>query len=453
MAFDPKELRGRHGEWTKGGATIERLSKEAAGGHERTLAQVNTVKPGAGKQINGHWVDRPESEGGKYRVKLRKPGERGRDTRTYESPEDAARALHTGSHTSPATERAARDVSAGSRPSGPSGKAPSPEEPSPAVREVRAGELKPGMVVSSGHWQAPSGPHEITKLEKSGAGTRSGGVRHSQGIYNTASTHVHHKDGKYQVSNNTKFKVHREAPAEGHKPEPHTLTGETRQAYGTTQHAVLRPDGRSIEWTDEGSALHRAAEKGTSDWKFAGPGQPRAKGHTPPPQPGGEKAPYYSLTHTPAGTVHSWHGSLEAARKGSSSVQSKYRQHVDVYERSSSTSGVTPELMAKMREIDAEQKAKMLAENEATGRGGVTRNTGAGTGVGKPDIRGGAAPPKTGTPVTRYNGMAISAMSGRQLANAAKKPGSPQAIKDEIARRYRQEKLREIGHIRGSSKG
>ena len=205
------ELRDPHsGKWSKGGQVLHRLVDEAkAGGHERTLAQVRSVKPGGGKQINGHWVDRPESEGGKFRVKLKKPGERGRDTRTYASDEDAAHALHTGSHTSPATEAAARGV-AGSRP----GKPPSaPEKPNAGFREVRAGELKPGMVVSSGHWQAPSGPHEITKLEKSGAGSRSGGVTHAQGIYNTASTHVHHKDGKYQVSNNTKFKVHREAPA------------------------------------------------------------------------------------------------------------------------------------------------------------------------------------------------------------------------------------------------
>lgn len=67
----------------------------------------------------------------------------------------------------------------------------------------------------------------------------------------------------------------------------HTLTGETRQAYGTTQYAVLRPDGRSIEWADEGSALHRAAEKNTTakEWRQKKLGE---IGHPTPPAP---KAP------------------------------------------------------------------------------------------------------------------------------------------------------------------
>jgi hypothetical protein len=76
----------------------------------------------------------------------------------------------------------------------------------------------------------------------------------------------------------------------------YTLTGETRQAYGTTQHAVLRPNGRSIEWADEGSALHRAAEKQTpagskpadaaKEWRQS---KLREIGHVPKTEPGTEE--------------------------------------------------------------------------------------------------------------------------------------------------------------------
>jgi hypothetical protein len=95
-----RELRDPHGRWTKGGAALRRIAKEAADAQtpEGTLAKVRTVEPGKGKQINGHWVDRPAEEGHKYRVKLKKPGERGRDTKVYVTPEEAAHALHTGSH-------------------------------------------------------------------------------------------------------------------------------------------------------------------------------------------------------------------------------------------------------------------------------------------------------------------------------------------------------------------
>lgn len=95
-----RELRGYHGRWTKGGAALERMSHEAAGEQtaEGTLAKVRTIPEGKGKTVNGHWVDRPVEEGHKYRVKL-KTGDKGkRDTKVYETPEEAAHALHTGSH-------------------------------------------------------------------------------------------------------------------------------------------------------------------------------------------------------------------------------------------------------------------------------------------------------------------------------------------------------------------
>jgi hypothetical protein len=107
-----RELRDRSGKWTKGGAALERMSHEAAGEqtHEGVLAKVRSIPEGKGKTVNGHWVDRPAEEGHKYRVKLKTSDKGKRDTRTYDTPEEAAAALHSGSH---------------------SGAAPSPPAPSP----------------------------------------------------------------------------------------------------------------------------------------------------------------------------------------------------------------------------------------------------------------------------------------------------------------------------------
>lgn len=95
-----RELRDPHGKWTKGGAALRRMVHEAEGSQtaEGTLAKVRDIPEGKGKTVNGHWVDRPAEEGHKYRVKL-KTGDKGkRDTKVYDTPEEAAHALHTGSH-------------------------------------------------------------------------------------------------------------------------------------------------------------------------------------------------------------------------------------------------------------------------------------------------------------------------------------------------------------------
>lgn len=466
-----RELRDPHsGKWSKGGSVLDRMAHEAAGGHERTLAQVHGIKPGGGKQVNGHWVDRPSSEGGKFRVKLKKPGERGRDTRTYSSPEDAARALHTGSHTSPATERAAKDVT-GSPPklSGPEDivrKIGSEEAArrkqeetttatlrklrgKPEVRTVTAKDLKPGMVVSSGHWQAPSGPHEITKLEKSGAGSRSGGVRYSQGIYHTASTHVHHKDGQYQVSNNTRFKVHSEAPATderpyrdtpedklremvqrgGNTPAAHELTRRIVAAQKSRTEAENKASGRG------GTTVHSGPIGGVPEspakQQARAAAEPNAKAandlfrqrnaqrkkltdqgipippHSADMKPGSAAAEYAEATaHIHEGRYQSGITSLDKAiTKANQNHDTRLVSRLVRY-RDSLTRAAAPE--------------------------GYARRTAAAAGE-----------------ITHFNGARITSMSDRQLQNAAKKPGSPKAIKDEIARRYRQAKLKEIGHVRG----
>lgn len=74
------------------------------------------------------------------------------------------------------------------------------------------------------------------------------------------------------------------------------------------------------------------------------------------------------------------------------------------------TGGLSPELRAQMERIQAEQKAKMEAENKATGRGGVTRNTGAM--VRGATSAGGAAPPKTAQRITAAERQGLSNILG-----------------------------------------
>ena len=513
--FDPGELRDPHGKWSKGGALIDRLSHEAgAGAHAKTLASVQSVKPGAGKQINGHWMDRPASGG--YRVKLKKPGERGRDTKVYASPEDAAQALHSGSHTSPATERAAREVTrpvpplagpediarkigseeaakrkaparapeAPRSPRVPAGvpseaelrdKTPAqlqeianitrgqgdypgreltlqrirseqirrqptvaPKTPATEARTITATGLKPGMVVSSGHWQAPKGQHEVAKVEKSGAGTRSGGVMHAQGIYNTASTHITDTNGRhYQVSNNTKFKVHKEAPAAtdiaARRSAQAAEQGRLADIQAKREFARVESKGSGSGRTfEQAHAEYQAARSAVLNSRVMGgnPGararmgkleeEMRGMGARPSRTKAGEyeipkpKTPQEKLMddihnvqeqidsqHLESGSPH--YSARELANVRSRDIQKQLDAgHTTIVMKVPSGSeiqttpevarellgipakgregkgtppaGMTPELQAQLRNIQGAEKARVEAENKATGRGGTTIN-------------------------------------------------------------------------------
>ena len=120
------ELRDSHGKWTRGGAALRRMVNEAVDSQsqESVLAKIHSLQEGQGRNINGHWVDRPASEGHKYRVKL-KTTERGkRDAKVYGSPEEAARAIHEGRH-GPTVETApGSPPNAPPRREPPAGKAP-----------------------------------------------------------------------------------------------------------------------------------------------------------------------------------------------------------------------------------------------------------------------------------------------------------------------------------------
>lgn len=150
-----RELRDPHGKWTKGGAALERMVHEAAGEHtqEGTLAKVRGIPENKGKTVNGHWVDRPAEEGHKYRVKL-KTGDKGkRDTRTYDTPEEAAKALHTGSH---------NGTGPGSPPAAPSPSPPSGMNFSEITDRLR--DIQPGQRIGIngvGVTAHPNGKYEV----------------------------------------------------------------------------------------------------------------------------------------------------------------------------------------------------------------------------------------------------------------------------------------------------
>jgi hypothetical protein len=101
------------------------------------------------------------------------------------------------------------------------------------------------------------------------------------------------------------------------------------------------------------------------------------------------------------------------------------------------------------RRIQAAEKARVEAENKATGRGGVTIHSGAGVGVGRPDLAGGAAPPKidpalgklTETDLRRmidrrgYNWKGAERELNRRLqAQASVGRPAPGSMADKIAR-------------------
>jgi len=98
------EVRGEHGKWTKGGAALKRMAKEAASGasstrggisHDEASGHIGNLKKGTGRRVGGVMVDR--TQGDKYRVGFFKPGG-GRDTRTYDSVDHAAKAVSEGKH-------------------------------------------------------------------------------------------------------------------------------------------------------------------------------------------------------------------------------------------------------------------------------------------------------------------------------------------------------------------
>ena len=338
------ELRGPHGEWTRTGAALKKMAGEAKATNS-TEGKIAAIPEGTTKRINGVAVHHVSDT--RVRVGFKKAGG-GWEYQHYGSRADAAKAVDSGHHVStasPGSEKAVREVARAPAPKVPA-RAPAAPTASTEARTITATGLKPGMVVSSGHWQAPKGQHEVAKVEKSGAATRSGGVTHAQGIYNTASTHITDSNGRhYQVSNNTKFKVHKESPA--------------------------APD----------IAARRSAQ---------------------------------------------------AAEQGRLADIQARQEFARVESKGTPPAGMTPELQAQLRTIQAAEKARVEADNKARHPGGsVTEYKDM---LNKPSLAGGAAPPVS---ITRYKGVLITSMSDRQLQAAARKPGSPSAIKDEIARRER----------------
>ena len=385
MAHDvSRELRGHHGEWTKGEAALHRMAGEATKAAEGKHKAGDKVTYKTGAKGTVHHID------DKGRVHVVWDRGRGKPVAT------PAHHLTSATDKKPA-EKAAREVTGAKEQT-----AKDLPKPSESLRTITARDLKPGMVVSSGHWQAPKGPHEIAKLERSGAGSRSGGVRSSHGIYNTASTHVTSAEGrKYEVSNNTKFKVHKEAP----KPD----LGYQNQRAGQAE------------------ALRRIQAKPEP---YKPPRQAGSRGGVPAPTTGPSLKEKRAAQAAEQKRLADIQAMYEFARTKSMSPGGPAAQEFQA--RIRNAAGMTPELQAQLREIQAAEKARVEAENKARHPGGsVTEYNDM---LNKPNLAGGATPPKTSVPTTHYNGQRITAMSDRQLQIAAKKSNIP-AIKDEIQRR------------------
>lgn len=146
------ELRGEHGKWAKSGSVLHRMAGEAEsaakgkGGHEEILAQVQKVGRGTGRRVGGHRIDRTQKD--KYRVGLFKPGG-GRDTHVYDTPHDAAKAIHEGRHHEPG---AARPEVA--RPEAAKPEAAKPESMSQRATVMKHLDEIPGLLGVSGQIQS-----------------------------------------------------------------------------------------------------------------------------------------------------------------------------------------------------------------------------------------------------------------------------------------------------------
>jgi hypothetical protein len=196
MAHDvSRELRGPHGEWTKGGALLHRLSGEATAGgaqtrgmsHDEVLGHVRNVGKGTGRRINGHRIDR--TQGDKYRVGLLGSG--ARDTKVYQTPEGAAKAIAEGQHHDEGKSRALREVVSGAPSAPPAGKfkSPTPEVQMTEVRK-RQGEI----AAASGQWagkavEIHSGPFagetgKVIRADQHGVVMESAdGTRYNPGLH------------------------------------------------------------------------------------------------------------------------------------------------------------------------------------------------------------------------------------------------------------------------------
>jgi hypothetical protein len=93
------ELRDRRGRWARSGA-LRRMAQEVIDSQSLSsvFTKVQAIEPDKGRNIGGHWVDRPASEGHRYRVKLKTTDKGKRDVKIYDTPGEAAAAIHQESH-------------------------------------------------------------------------------------------------------------------------------------------------------------------------------------------------------------------------------------------------------------------------------------------------------------------------------------------------------------------
>lgn len=441
-----RELRGQHGRWTKTGAALHRMTEEASASraapdHETVLRSVSTVAKGTGKTIGGHRIDRTQKD--KYRVGLKTSS--GRDTKLYGTAQDAAKAISEGKHHDSGTEAAVRSITGGGKKQSYLFEMRDPDGSVYDVHSFSAGSLKEARAMAQSHPDAkgrtihfegggkapeakrPQGAveHKENALTKSEEAIRQESLRKLQQNPRTVKVQsgtAHVRDIAIPQSGKAEpwgsklpmrdlpagYTAHQADPQKGygdkgkpnieiwHKDEGHVATlkykdylSQKRGRVGNISAGSYRTTGYRYELTHpEVKAANRESyQQAIKENRYPGQYKPGS----------------------------------DIERPQGKSAQAAIQDHETRLARARGTTTknyapMTPELREQIQRIQAEQKAKTEAENK--NRGGVTENRGAGVGVGKPNLAGGATPPKS-TPADRVmSGVSPSGMSDAELQKA-----------------------------------
>lgn len=348
------ELRGRHGEWTKGGAALHRLAGEAkasgekAGGHK----EGDRVKYKTGAIGTVHHVD----EKGVPHVVWDKG--RGKPVRTP--------AHHLTSATSPpSTEKAAREVTGAK----PTTRMESTKFPHGTHISIHSGKYSgtDGTVVGASPGQ---GLLEVKREGDMPGHTilvKETNVREVTKKSTEQVAKDYRREKLAEIGHVPSYKPPRQAGSRGGVPAPTTgpqlrpgqYKQPTQQAYMRDVNKRKDLDAASKEkWMGKSVDIHAGIDAGKSG----------------------------KVIHADKNGVIVDLGNGKRSTPGIAQIK----------ESKSDAPGLDPKLLAQVRAIEAEEKARVARENKARfPHGSVTEYKNAGVGVGPADLRGGATPPKT----------------------------------------------------------